>query len=667
MKQLILVLSAMGLSAMPGHSQVTNAPATASLDLWKNDKPPFYFKYDGKESPAFIASWQKTEAPVTPSEGGETHHYIYTDPATKLKIAADVRTFTDFDAIEWILHFTNDGTSDTPIIEGILPLASTLALTTKEDTIHYARGDNTQPSDFEPQEEPFPPGKSFQIQSVSGCSSKGVLPFYNVDGGDSGIICGIGWSGDWKAFFARDPAGKSVDLCAGMQKTHLLLHPGESIRTPRILLLNWKGGTWLTSQNLWRRLMFAHYSPKDSSGKLALGPLCNATLGRIWGHIPVGEAIAMIKTLRERQLPIDVYWLDAGWYGDPKTDWITNMGNWDPNPELFPQGLKPLGDAAKQANMKLLVWLMSEVASPGTKYPTEHPDWYLKLPNGKPNSWLMLNDGNPAAWTGLVNLVSDRLTESGATWFRNDSMESPGAYWPQCDTPDRVGMTEIRYIEGFYSYWDELLGRHPGLSIDDCSMRQDIETMSRSYDLWRTDMAYGSYEPAIAQMQTQGISLWEPLSAGVFNTPRSLEGTAPIYAFRGTYCAALRVAIDNREPELLWFKKALDEYVEVRPYFYGDFYPMLSYSRVTDGWTAWQWDRPEHKDGIFMFLRRKNSPFVDLDLTAHGIDPKAQYEVESRTDFAHQPARTMSGADLAHMRVTIPDQPGSLLILYHQK
>jgi hypothetical protein len=64
---------------------------TASLDLWKNNHPPFSFKYDGKDSSQFIASWHKTVGPVTPSDGGETHHYTYTDPATKLKITADVR------------------------------------------------------------------------------------------------------------------------------------------------------------------------------------------------------------------------------------------------------------------------------------------------------------------------------------------------------------------------------------------------------------------------------------------------------------------------------------------------------------------------------------------------------------------------------------------------
>ena len=37
---------------------------------------------------------------------------------------------------------------------------------------------------------------------------------------------------------------------------------GESVRTPSVLLLEWKGKDWLQSQNLWRRLLVAYYLPR---------------------------------------------------------------------------------------------------------------------------------------------------------------------------------------------------------------------------------------------------------------------------------------------------------------------------------------------------------------------------------------------------------------------
>ena len=95
----------------PARSDV--AIGEVSLDNWKATLP-FYFRYNGKESPSFISTWQRTEQ-TSASPGGQLHRYTFIDPTTHLKVVADVRTFTDFDAIDWVLNFTNEGTADSPI------------------------------------------------------------------------------------------------------------------------------------------------------------------------------------------------------------------------------------------------------------------------------------------------------------------------------------------------------------------------------------------------------------------------------------------------------------------------------------------------------------------------------------------------------------------------
>ncbi len=86
----------------------------------------------------------------------------------------------------------------------------------------------------------------------------------------------------------------------------------------------------------------------------------------------------------------------------------------------------------------------------------------------------------------------------------------------------------------------------------------------------------------------------------------------------------------NNEAWVSWFKQVIDEYRQVRPYFYGDFYPLVSFSLSDDAWSAWQWDRPESKDGLVIVLRRPNSPFPIIELGLRHLDPKAAYEVEIR-------------------------------------
>ena len=80
-------------------------------------------------------------------------------------------------------------------------------------------------------------------------------------------------------------------------------------------------------------------------------------------------------------------------------------------------------------------------------------------------------------------------------------------------------MTEIRYIEGLYAFWDAFRKGHPGLMIDNCASggrRLDLETISRSAALWRSDFQCNpNFNPAGMQGQTYGLSSWIPLSAAV--------------------------------------------------------------------------------------------------------------------------------------------------------
>ena len=108
--------------------------------------------------------------------------------------------------------------------------------------MHHARGGLTQLDDFEPLATPLTfrqGGSRLDLSARTGKCSTLHLPFFNLELGSGGVIGAIGWSGGWSASFQRQRDG--VRVRAGMERTHLTLHPGEEIRTPRILLLFWQG------------------------------------------------------------------------------------------------------------------------------------------------------------------------------------------------------------------------------------------------------------------------------------------------------------------------------------------------------------------------------------------------------------------------------------------
>ena len=55
------------------------------------------------------------------------------------------------------------------------------------------------------------------------------------------------------------------------------------------------------------------------------------------------------------------------------------------------------------------------------------------------------------------------------------------AYGALNDTPGRVGISEIRYVEGLIAFWDELKRRFPHLLFD-IVQRRDLTSLGRTLD-----------------------------------------------------------------------------------------------------------------------------------------------------------------------------------------
>jgi alpha-galactosidase len=660
-----------------------------SPDLWQGDHVPFSFRYGDEDSAQLLTAWRNSHESVS-LNGSKVERYSFMDPNTGLKVIAEVRLFADYPhTVDWVLRFVNEGKTDTPILEDILPLNWKVPAASGPAIIRHGRGSSAKAEDFEPIEEHLRANDKVHIESSDGDSSSGQsLPFINLQSGDHGLIEAIGWTGNWKADFSYSEDEQMITLTSGMKRTHLLLHPGEEIRSPRIVLMTWSKETWQDSQNTWRRLLLAHYTPQ-SGGKPMVGPVLFGS----WGSEPIADKMAFIDWVHANKIPVDVYAVDAGWYGesfgaetDPTNPWWKNRGDWYPSKRYYPDGIRPLGDRLKSAGIGFSLWLEPETSMEGRKIIRDHPDWFLTtdrpiFTEGFPNPGVRMVDlGNPAALKGITELVTHFIEEYAVTWYRQDFNIPPERYWALKDTPDRVGMAEIRHIEGLYQLWDTLLRRYPNLRIDNCASggrRLDIETMSRSFVVWRTD--YGFTDTIAEQAQTQALAPWVPQNMGFetytsskpWNGAGTYDSAKNIYLMRVGYNSGFGVGPGasgvNNNAWVAWIKQAITEYRNVQPYFYGDYYSLLSYSLSADTWTASQWDRPEKGDGLVILLRRPESPFPQIELGLKHLDPAAAYAVEIRDGYQASASSVMSGAALSHLQLLLKDAPSSALVFYKKK
>jgi len=628
-------------------------------DLFFNDTSvPFSFVYGGKPSSELLAQWPRD------SKSGEAAGRVFgttswNDPATGLRVTAQTIAYLNCPAVDYVVWFENRGQQDTPIIEDFQALDVTLrtGYIRNQAILHQLDGDACGSSSFTPKDTTLEAGKNFRLAPTGGRpSSISAFPWFNVQYGDAGLITAIGWTGQWAADFDRTMAGP-LRLRAGIEKTHFLLHPGERVRGPRMVMMSWRGDR-VAAHNLFRRLVLLEYVPRLDEKPLKL-PFVLQTFDRYNarpGWATEAGQIGAAETAH--QLGCDTYWLDAAWFPG---NFPNGVGNWFCKPAEFPNGLKPVSDVCHKNGMRFVLWFEPERVAKGSQIAEEHPEFVF---GGKDGGLFKLND--PEARKFLTDLLSKRITEYGIDVYRNDFNMDPLDSWRNNDAPDRQGITEIQYVMGLYEMWDTLRAQHAGLWIDNCSSggrRIDIEMCSRSVPLWRSDTSCSPGHPDWNQVQVMGLSQYVPLQTACVWAPIA-------YETRSASTGGLLCQFAYQDPAFPTerAKQFIAEAQENRKYWYGDFYSLTASTLSTGAFVAYQLDRPDLNEGVVYAFRHAECDYLGVIVGLKGIDPGAQYNVEVFDENGAKTESVLSGKELsADFKLHVAEQGSSVLVRYKKQ
>jgi alpha-galactosidase len=355
-------------------------------------------------------------------------------------------------------------------------------------------------------------------------------------------------------------------------------------------------------------------------------------------------------------------------------EWGKHTGDWRVNPKAHPHGLLPISNAAKNAGMKFLLWVEPERAVTGTRWTTQHPDWFLASPADPGNRLLDL--GNPAALRGLTSFLTRLIRKNRVALYRQDCNFDLLPYWQHRDAPDRIGISETQHVTGLYRLWDTLRNRFPGLIIDNCASggrRIDLETLSRSIPLWRSDWQCSpDNDPIGGQTHGMGLSYWVPLhGTGTYNS-MSTRARCSTYRARSTMGPAWMLGafpygttpIDPDYP-WDWFRQMAADYLRARAAFAGDYYPLAPASPASDIWAAYQMHEPKKNEGFLMAFRRKDAPWTAAAFKLRGLDPRARYEI---LDADTRKTRRAKGAELLATGLEVRlREPNTSALLFYQR
>jgi alpha-galactosidase len=697
-----LVVAMLGLIAHTAKAGQVANPSAGGTNSWLQEhllnsisQLPFSFVYGRQSSGALLKAWPETTALRQLDAGRTEHTLVWTDPKTGLQVRLTAVEYAGSPVVEWTEYFRNEGKVDTPILEDVQPLDLSLPLTGSGiPMILYSNGCGGMDT-YALHKYRLNQLDRLRLSNEGGGKTVTTIPFFDIQTGGGGLIGALGWPGQWTISMSR-PTESAMVVRAGMEKTHLSLHPGEEIRTPQILLLPWKGDG-MDAHNLLRRHILKYHTPQYD-GKPVVLPISHGG----WGGMTTSTSLRLLDQITRENIGFENFWMDAGWYGKDRPveefqvfgreDWFLYAGDWRVNKVPHPDGLRPISDAVHAKGIKFLLWFEPERAVVGTPLTLEHPDWFIgeEQTNFEGNDarplvkFRLFNFGNPAARQFMIDSMSELITKEGIDIFRQDCNFALAPFWSQSESIDRQGITQIRYVEGLLAFWDGLRQRHPQLILD-IVQRGDLESISRAVDLSRADYPVSpDADPVGNQLSTEGLAYWRPHYGTILQMrPRDnyhfRSGFAPGLSFALFNAAGTKDQVGSFIPADFpfdWLRTQVEQLKRVRPYYYGDYYPLLPCSANTDcvagagdersaafEWAAWQFNRPEEGDGMVQVFRRERSDDAARDLPLRGLDADATYEV---TDLDAGVPKTVTGRQLMQkgLHVEVAAEPGAAIILY---
>lgn len=660
--------------------------------IWQVESPHLYrdgllegigfsFTYDGKTiGPSVPEGWAISTRST--SEGLETR----LSHSSGLVAVRLVRSFPESEAIEYTVRFRNEGSSVLPILSRVnamdLAFGKAVLANVSVVTSNGGSGDSLFPPDqyalrerlMGPMLNP-PAHAAIRLESLSGKPSRGDLPFFFAQDKHAGrgIFVALGWTGVWEAEIGGDFLKETFSLKGGMPGLSLRLHPGEEISGPIILLGGFRG-PFSAGSNRLRRVIRNHYTPL-LEGKKPLPVLGYSSWYSVFTNFDDKTLCELADVAAE--LEQEYFEVDAGWFagtrqGPGNGQWQYGVGNWEKaDPNRFPNGLRPVVDYVKSKGMKFGMWFEPERAVRDSLLGKAHPEWLLWPPRPRDltseREWALVNFGLKEVQDWFVELLCRYVREFDLQYLRWDLNVGPAVVWAAHDTPDRLGLTQIRHVEGLNRVMREVLRRNPDLLLENCAGgggRVDLASMQNGHAFWLTNH---SSDPHVVRHFLGGVNHVVPTSYSIveFELPVwwKKEFEYPDIMFQSYFGGAFGISTRITEwPASMktQAKRHIQVYKRIRHFLVEDYYRLLPAAVDLSDWEGWQFHDPEKGNG-FVQAFRTNSPEAARSLRLFALEPLRSYRF---TDPYSGASMQVSGATALSegIKFDLPEMSSKVLI-----
>jgi alpha-galactosidase len=495
------------------------------------------------------------------------------------------------------------------------------------------------------------------LESRKGHTSHNLNPWFAIDASDAAEESGnvwfgaLAWSGNWRITVEQTPY-EQVRVTGGFNTFDFAypLRPGEALDTPAFFAGMTSEG-WGGASRLMHRFERDEILPGGVKSRL------RPVLYNSWEATEFNVDQAGQESLADKaaKLGVELFVMDDGWFGKRNND-KAGLGDWYPNPQKFPRGLKPLIDHVNALGMDFGLWVEPEMVNPDSDLYRLHPDWVMSFP-GRPRSelrnQLVLNLARNDVKEYIFNVLDKLASDNNIRYFKwdmNRSFSEPG--WPELAPADQRKLW-VAYVRNLYEIIDRLRAKHPSLEIESCSGgggRTDLGILQRVDVVWTSDNTEAFDRLRIQEGFTEAYAP-KLMSSWVTDVP-NMNGRSTLLQYR--FLVAMQGALGiganlNRwSPEdSALAAKMITLYKHIRPTVQtGDLYRLLS-PRTNDV-TANEYVAQDGNQAlVFAFRHSQQFSLPAPTITLRGLDPHARYRLTSIDGKLLDKQPELTGAYLA--------------------
>ena len=344
---------------------------------------------------------------------------------------------------------------------------------------------------------------------------------------------------------------------------------------------------------------------------------------------------------KAKECGVELFVLDDGWFGERNSD-HAGLGDWTPNKERLPQGIRGLSERIEALGMKFGLWFEPEMTNKDSELYRAHPDWILQTPNRSASHGryqYVLDFSRKEVVDCIYGMMEKILSEAKISYIKWDMNRSITECYSAVLPADRQGEVFHRYILGVYDLYERLTTQFPEVLFESCASgggRFDPGLLYYAPQGWASDDS-----DAVERLKIQyGTSMCYPISSigshvsvtpnhQVFrNTPLHTRANVAYFGTFG-YELDLNKLSEEEIAEVKFQIHFMKEYREILQF--GTFYRLKSpFEENETVWMVVSDDKRTAVVGWYRVLNGVNVPYSRVRL--EGLDPDILYEnVQNKT------------------------------------